>query len=406
MNNEVKKITKDNVLYVFTLWLCVWAISPPLSYGMVYRAISLGAFCLFFVMTYNLVLVKNKKILFLLFFYIIYTLVISYLFDGFDLAFSRNIQTILFLGFFYIFLYYKETGFNKLYSLAFIILILFGIWNCITIYTLDSYVGVARLLAQSSENAEQFTDEGVGGYGLVYSVMPLIAIVAFLIYKRLFTIEYMVFSLFFTISGIWLVFKAGYSISFILLIISFVLVFALRKKNLSNLVLFTVILSFLWFYWENNTESIFNFLEQLFKNNYYFETKIIDIHQSINLNNAIGSVEGRMERYTRSINLFIDNPLFGCFEFQKVGKHSMILDKFAQYGFFIGSLFLMLILYVPYKYCFFNNKHFGFSFGVFVTFGLFALLNNIPTSLGVSLFIIYPILYDFLINKKGTKYHS
>jgi hypothetical protein len=392
---QIKTSKKDKILYLCTLYICVWAISPPLAYGTIYRILALIAVSIFILSTIKQVFRHDKHTVFLLFTYLIYTFFITSAFDTFSFTFTRKIQLIIFFFFLYIFLYYKQVGFKQIYSLFFIVLLLFGIWNCITVVNLATDPYISRYLVQSLKDSEQYTDIGIGGYGLVYAVMPIISIIFYLIYKRAFHKMMMILSLFFAISGIILVLNAGYSIALILLCISFVTTFGLKKKKIFDVVAFVALVFIGLTIFMVNEDSIFSFLSNTFAST-PFEIKINDIHDSFTYKSSVGTAEGRTERYLRDISIFLNNPLIGDISFLKIGKHSAILDNFAQYGLFIGLLFLHLLLLIPRKYCKMQKEDFGCVFSMFVTVLLLSLFNNIPASLGVTLYLLFPIALDML----------
>jgi hypothetical protein len=92
----------------------------------------------------------------------------------------------------------------------------------------------------------------------------------------------------------------------------------------------------------------------------------------------------RLERYTRSIKLFIENPLTGTFSFNDIGKHSTLFDQFAQFGLFFGLIFTSIIFRTQFLISAYFKKNIFIRL-YFLGLVLIGLLNNYGASIGVAI---------------------
>jgi hypothetical protein len=118
-----------------------------------------------------------------------------------------------------------------------------------------------------------------------------------------------------------------------------------------------------------------------------YSAKVRDIRDSLLDDQSTGTVEGRAERYIRSIKLFVENPVIGTLTFDDVGKHSAVLDRFAQYGFAFGLLFLALLIYVPIRMARSSRAPIGLALAFLMVAIGFPLSNNVFMSWGLVLYV-------------------
>jgi hypothetical protein len=122
---------------------------------------------------------------------------------------------------------------------------------------------------------------------------------------------------------------------------------------------------------------------------------------SFETDQSVGSVEDRRERYDRSIDLFISNPMLGVFSFDDIGKHSAVLDRLARFGIIFGGMFLYCAWYLPLRYI---RRSQGLSFGISLAVGIvvipFLSLNNAFPAFGLMLFIYFPAAVSFIEDRE------
>jgi hypothetical protein len=78
--------------------------------------------------------------------------------------------------------------------------------------------------------------------------------------------------------------------------------------------------------------------------------------------------------------------VLGTLTFDDVGKHSAVLDRFAQYGFAFGLLFLALLIYVPMRMRG-PRAPIGLALAFLIVAIGFPLLNNVFMSWGLVLYV-------------------
>jgi hypothetical protein len=111
---------------------------------------------------------------------------------------------------------------------------------------------------------------------------------------------------------------------------------------------------------------------------------------------ASGTLYDRIERYQRSFLLFVQNPIFGTMLSTDIGKHSQILDNFAQFGIVVGSMFVYFLIAVPIRYINRRGAEFGLAFAMLIVTLLYFGLNNAFMSAGPVLFIIFPVAANMI----------
>lgn len=386
--------------YLCIFFISIWAISPVFSYGAIYRIFVLFANLIWTVLTY----LGKKKIridVMLAIIYVFITSIINYLYHGTE-GVLRNIQVYIFIFLYIVNRSYEKKDILKLEFMVIPLLILFSIWNTLTVREYSEISNISRMLSKNFEAAEEFAKRGIGGHGLIFSQIILVPTVLYSLRKNIFKqIWKKCFLCYYIIITIILIIKAGISLALINLTITMAIYLVIYKKNyinsLSVLILSFLLLLLIYI----NFERIFMFLFEITKGTSY-NVKVMDIYLSFTNGFAVGTYYDRIERYTRSIILFFKSPVWGQLSYAYIGKHSPILDNFAQYGVLIGGIFLRIILIVPYRFMIIaKDKLFGLTFAVFISVLIYFSTDNISASMGVSLFIIYPTILKLI--QEGEK---
>ena len=85
------------------------------------------------------------------------------------------------------------------------------------------------------------------------------------------------------------------------------------------------------------------------------------------------------------------SPITGVFYYDHIGKHSTMLDVFARYGVAPGMM-LVYMIFSPLKpLLVFSNKASNVGFACAFAALCLSLLNQVPMSLGLFLFILLPV---------------
>ena len=370
--------------------------APPLAYGNFYRVIALLSMCvwlLFEMLKSSGILRRPSARTILIIYFVIYTSVITYSYEGISGLVSK-IQLLVFLFFIIMHDAYRREGFDKLKIVFTVTLTLMPIWLLQTFLALIENGHIARFLIRSSQEAVEYSNSGIGGFGLIYSGLTYFTcLFAFLKFKLLnYKTDKIIIGLIIlnTILSFIVIFKSEYSTALILLILmtSFVL-FIKKGEGRNNIVRIIAIVIFIVVVIFNLNDILIQVADFFIGTNYHL--KITDILSALSAGEG-GTVDGRFFRYARSLVLFLDNIMFGTLSRDSVGKHSLILDTFAQFGVFIGFILCYLIFSIPYHAFNKEKKLFLLTFPVFVSIVFLCFLNNIAMSFGYIFFIFYPYL--------------
>lgn len=296
----------------------------------------------------------------------------------------------------------RKRNYRGIQDVILLILFLMPVWMTTTCIALSTMIGsdgatVTRVLVKSSAEAEALTDLGVGGYGFTYFLVMYLPCVLYLIRNRkseIFTYTWtkkiiLPLLLLNFLLGLFTVYKADYVLAILLMALG--LAFALFYDSKStmkrgafwmSLVGVSVAIPFL----------ILRYITELIQ--FFWGTslmvKLKDINMSLVSGKSSGTVSGRTDRYLRSWNMFLDNPFFGTLKKDNLGKHSLIIDMFAQYGVFIGIFFCIAVLYIFFRGSkrSFPKSNLHMTIGVLLF--LIMLLNSIGAIMGVAVFLVYP----------------
>jgi hypothetical protein len=409
VKNKLRSLCVSDRVQIFCiLYISIWAISPPLGYGVAYRIAAVAATGLWVIIEMFLrpsTFFRPSFPTLCAIIFVIYTAILGYWIEGLD-DIIRNLQIYICLLFLIIYESYKKRDIRQLRIIFWGALFLFPVWLYITLTAYGEVHNVSRLLTRSTGIESKYAEQGIGGFGLVYSILIGIPILLYLTKQRLGSQVngmgrygrwmFKGLTLLTLVLGCSVILKAGYSIAVALLVGGVLIAFfGGRKRSFKIIRLFfivfigTILLSLTF-------NTFVNYVETISRGTMY-ERKVHDVKITLTAGDDVGTVSLRTERYMRSIKLFMDNLLLGTMTYDDIGKHSAILDRFARYGFFIGSVFFYLILYLPILYIRkLSNIAFGMSLGVaFVSIG-FAFLNNIFSSYGFMLFIFYPVAATYI----------
>lgn len=385
-------------------YIVLWTISPPLAYGDGWRALAL--FCagiwvaLEFGRQRNIFRYPSKPVLVAVI-YVFYTLAIEILVPDSG-RLSRHYQVWILLFFLLVFESERRHGGGTYKPLFWLSLLVLPVWMWSTINAYGSVdADASRIISRSSAEAEELTTQGIGGFGLVYSIVVAIPILAGFVLrpgrldwrrmpggrwrKRLAWLLMLVNLLL----AIWMVLNAGYSFAVLLMFGSLLVVFLVNRRGLMPVMrglLFSIVATVVLLL---AFGPLLGFLSDLAQGTEY-QQKLADLQASFAGDSAVGTVDVRLERYQRSLELFLRNPLIGVLEFDDLGKHSAYLDRFAQYGFFFGGLFAYLMLYLPLRVARNRLADPGISLSVLFVVAAFPLINNVFAAFGFMVFIFYP----------------
>ena len=297
----------------------------------------------------------------------------------------------------------RKRNYRDIHQILLLVAILIPIWMMTTNIAIQNMVGsdgatVTRILAKSSDEAKMLTSLGVGGYGMVYFLVLYLPCIFYLLrnFNRInfekIKNRYLILILLLInyLLGIYTVFKADYVLAFFLMIIGICFsLFYDTKSRSKQLIFWSSSFTFLFIILPLLILRNINYLAELFWGT-SLHRKLVDIQISLVSGGSSGTVYDRTERYLRSWNYFLDNLIMGTLKKDNLGKHSMILDTFAQFGVFVGLFFCIVLFYIFFR----SNRECDQKNNIHITMGiiffLISLLNNIGAIMGVAIFFIYP----------------
>lgn len=380
-------------------YLIVWVLSPPLAYGTVWRILAVLAMLLWLALDTlapRSVLRRPGWPVLGAVVFVFYTVFLEWLMPD-AAAINRQFQLWIML-FFLVVGESLRRGRNDEAKFCFwIILLVMPIWSLSTLWGLQSLgADVARVVIRSSDEARELVSQGVGGYSFVYTTLLCMPFLAYLAFRpgaalvagqprwvRRATKLLLLGNL--MLSGLLLL-RAGYTIALILSAVVVASVLLIRSRAPLRMLLSLCFVGLLVVILGMLTAPVLGVLEKVSIGTEY-SAKIRDIRVSLEDDQSTGTVHDRTERYLRSLRSLGDNPVIGTLTYDKVGKHSAILDRFAQYGFAFGLLFLALLLYVPLGAVRNSRVPIGLAFGFLIVASGFPLLNNVFMAWGLILYV-------------------
>lgn len=394
-------------------YLCLWATSPLLAYGTIYRIGAVGAVALWALLELvrpGGILMRPTLPVILTLFFIGYTALIE-AFLGEYRQYGWHIQMWIML-FFVIFYESRRHDVRSMAPIFWLMVITLPVWYFTTYTAFDQYgTHTARLLTRSSEYAQEVSSEGVGGYPLVYgAVVVLPALMLALINVRRFTpldtprwmaglsrVPLLVPALLLAnvVLGMALVVRAGFSIAIILMVFSLGLSLVFRRRSPLLLLMMPLMMMVAYMFLQVALVPLLQLLYPLTEGTPYYR-KVRDVIETLQNDQSAGTLDDRVSRYMRSLNLFLQSPVFGVLINRDVGKHSAYLDTYARYGIAVGSVFVYLLTYLPVRMMRRMRDNFGLAFSIFAIMILLPLLNDTFSSLGVVLFIMVPVACDLV----------
>lgn len=380
-------------------YLIVWQLSPPLAYGAGWRVLAVLAMLLWLALdtlaTRSVLRRPNWAVLACVAF-VLYTVFIEWLVPD---AGTINRQFQIWIMFFFLLVgeSQQRARSDEARFCFWVILLVLPVWSISTLWGINTIgADVARTISRSSAESRELLAQGVGGFGFVYTLVLCIPFLTHLAFRtasktdipqarwkrrasRLLIWANLVLS-------VLVVLRAGYAIALILTGFAVLCVMLIRSRRSQSLAISVSFVCLLVFMAIVSVNPILQSLEGAATGTEY-SAKVRDIRDSLASDESTGTVEGRTERYLRSLRLFGENPIIGTLTFDDVGKHSAVLDRFAQYGAVFGFLFLALLMFVPARYLRSRQVPIGLSLSFLVVAIGFPMLNNVFMSWGLILYV-------------------
>lgn len=372
------------------LYIVLWCISPPLSYGAIYRVIALGAVVYILRCHLRINQMKIEKHFALTLFLIIYMLILSLATgDGIE----RRIPSYILLFVIMSADIFLDEILEKKYF-YFIITITFAalvLWNICSLRGIAEVPNIMRLLAKNSGFSEAYARRGVGGFGYIYLIIIMLPIgMDCILNKKGNKLNRLLAGLF-VITTYVLVFQSQYLLAMILAVFVLGVYYSMRIQDVKYRIMLLIVLLIGFFVVYSNADRILLFLIE--KNEMRsIELKLNDIYDMLVNDGSIENSEfsTRFERYMRDLKYIAQHPILGGFSYNVTGNHSHILDYFAQYGLPVGAAYLSLV-YRPFGKLKMKNYTAGYT--SIIVFTIIALMNTITYLFSAVLYIIIPLYY-------------
>lgn len=338
-------VARAQSLCVF--YVLLWCLFPPLAIDTVWRLLLFAAFAVWFALEglrNGLSRLANAAAALTLLF-LGYTTLVQVLIGG-PADVIRAIQLDICLVCALIGIAYRGA---RLKELEWLVLPLLGVLTLsigLTLQALAENPHAARLVVRTSDEALALLRAGVGGYQLVYA-NAVLAPLLFLTLLRGFRLSSL-FSLAVAVTfgaAILLVFSAGYSIAVLTLLTGMAV--CLLAVHDGHLALAEVVVAVIALLLVLLALDPFLAYGEMLANGTKYAKKLADLRQSISLGESVGTASDRATRYLRSMSLFLESPVFGVLSYDRLGKHSQILDTFARYGGLIGILGVFVLVRLP-----------------------------------------------------------
>ncbi len=391
---------REKVKLIALLYISIWMTSPFLAYGTVYRIVALVALVTWILLELfdpRSAILKPSRYIFVMYIYLLYTFPVGYLADGM-FGVTRNLQFYLMLFFLIVYESYRRKSLLMLKPVIVINIVLFTIWAFTTYQGLLINGHASRYIIRSGEEAIALTKQGIGGFTFIYSlliyIVSLMALIRYRIQRKKFLTPVSVFLLFSLLLSMIVVLKAEYSTAVLLMVLSSILYLFYSDSIAKNILLFFVMI--LVYIAMNYFLVDILIMLQPYTEGTNYSHKIVDTIATIQSDELTGTAKDRIDRYIRSFNLFMEHPFTGTWSIMPVGKHSLILDTFAQYGIFAG-IALIYILFKPlvdiYKT---HRRNRGLALTMLFLAVALASLNNVAMAYGFMFYVFYPYIIERL----------
>ena len=361
---------------------------PYFSYSLIIRVLFFLSVLYLLIRNFNLI---DKRIFILGTFVILYTFGVNYFASHSDLI-LRHLQLHVLITVVIIAPIVKKFSIKEIKFLIYFFLMT----NFLAlIYTLKGLLKddhAARAFSKSGENAIEIASSGVGGYGMVYMSVLIIPILILIIK----TIDSKSIKILSVLNLLFIILVLGKANYFIAIILSFLqlcyLIYNYASRKIFFVSLTTALgsLSYVIFYFE---KFKLYFVELLSGGSLLLKfIDILSLIEGVNAQN--GTLDSRSERYARSFKMMFENPFLGVLSYDNIGKHSQIFDFFAQFGFFVGFLLVVVLFHIPNKILkSIQYEHKKILKSLIMTFFLLGLLNNYPMHIGAVMILLLLVIF-------------
>ena len=380
-------------------YLIVWVLSPPLAFGAIWRVFAVIAMMLWLALdtlSQRSVLLKPNWPVLGTAMYVVYSVFIEWLIPD-KAAINQQFPIWIMLFFLLVGESHRRGSSSDAQFCFWVVLLVLPLWSFATLWGINNIsADVSRTMSRASEEARELAAQGIGGYGYIYTVVLCVPFLAELALrgrkewnlgqtKWLRRLARLLIWGNFLLASL-LVLRAGYTIALVLSAFAILSVALIRSRRTLPFAISICFVGVLVVLAGVALKPSLRAIEGVTVGTEY-ASKVRDIRTLLEEDQSTGTVEGRAERYARSIRLFLENPVIGTLKFDDVGKHSAILDRFAQYGILFGLVFLALLVHVPIRVMRSSGAPVGLALAFLIVAVGFPMLNTVFMSWGLILFV-------------------
>ncbi len=264
------------------------------------------------------------------------------------------------------------------------------VWNIFTIKALIANPHIMRYLVKNNSGYGGF---GVGGYGHAYGSVLLIPLALDYTLKEQNKKNKIIAAAYLT-TTVYMILNSGYLLSVLAMVLGFAYYLIMRRTDKNNIGWFLLVFVLLLVLYIKMEDILLYLINRLDVGG--MRMKLVEIYELLSEEGAAADLEKssvfgtRYERYTRDLALIWDSPIWGVLTHMKVGKHSTLLDTFAQFGIPVGCLFCYTLV-KPLRQSLGNSLMYSRMVGATIAELFFVLLfNNIAMGMGI-LYILIPV---------------
>lgn len=375
-------MNSKNLSYLSILYIITWCLAPPLAYGTIYRVLAIAAVCILIFSSLHSASINLRQRVGGTILLSLYMVLVAFITGE---PYVGKIGTIIILlsgvGF-TLWDNQEEADIRQLNLLLLFIIAQFCLWNTTTLKALAFDDRIMRALVRNSDISASASLAGIGGYGYIYCVVPMLPIgIAMLKEKRHLFIKAIL--VYFLVTSVALAYMSQYFMALLLTILVFPLTqLANKRAGRGNMVILVIIGIFALLVY-SNLENILSFLIDSIDIP-TTKRKLTEMQQTLLMGERVEDTDfgERYERYTRDLDLILSSPILGVLRFSAVGKHSNILDMFAQYGIPIGIVYLRML----FRPCIdWIRNGMNIAYVVMIIVFVIAFMNSLPLTIAVPL---------------------
>lgn len=342
---KTDKSIQSIVQIIAVTYLLVWSVAPPLQIDLIFRLLALGLAVVWFFIEFLKHFEFTKMQIWAAIF-MAGVVIIAYIKGGMSSILSEIAIYMMVLAYFTNL--YMEDEWQNYRLIVPLVIILLLYFNFRTIQVLSSDTSIARQIVRNDENMYVYMRQGVGGYGLVYPEVVISPVVYAWTFKSFENNKfYFLLGVAWTVSFVWMLNLAGYSIAIFASAVSLIILLFYRRRSflpaflVSVAVIGSVVLALV--YWE----SFRNLVMRIFDGTKVVR-KIEDLVSSVEGDEMAFSFAERIRRYGVSLkNIFMFPVVGGALLGGGTGGHSAVLDTIATYGLWGGIPYCYMMFHTP-----------------------------------------------------------